>query len=323
MSQRIVLLSSALLLGGVTLATSGCAPAPPPAPEGLDESARYMIREFYRDDAFFGAGLQGFMTWFNDEGYLLVGEQATSENTDSFTVNDLEQGDIEHLALADLAATGGRDVTTAAGVVSLAEMDCSWKESEALLARADQDVVFDETWEGYRREYQTDRARFQGATDTEEFAEIAVDLERFTEGFDMTPYESSILLTRNFPDPASLLGVNIPEYEMLLDLRHGIYEIDGELTPVLSIMTFTVDETYGPNGDNGLRQSYSIEINVARPDDKTLRMLAVWAEPISTIADPDDPFVLNYAVNTSLKASDRMTEVCTGAVEVPDEGASE
>ena len=320
MSQdRVILALFALTLGALSLA-AGCKPPPPPAPEGLDESARYMIREFYRDDAFFGAGIEGFMGWYDDEGYLLVGESANAENTDSFTVNDLLQSDIEHLALAELE--GGRDVTTAAGVVSLAEMDCSWKESEALLTRADQDTVFDGTWEGYSREYQTSRPNFEGAEAEGDMAAVDIDLERFTDGFDMTPYESSMLLTRNFPDPASLLGVNIPEYEMFLDLRHGYYAINGELTPVLAIMTFTVDETYGPNGENGLRQSYSIEINVARPDDKTLRMLAVWAEPVSNIADPDDPFVLNYAVNTSLAASDRMTEVCTGAVEIPAEGSA-
>lgn len=316
MKRRTILALSALALGTTSLA-AGCKPAPPPAPEGLDASASYMIREFYRDDAFFGAGIQGFMGWYEDEGYLLVGEQANSENTDSFTVNDLANSDIEHLALADLE--GGRDVATAAGVVSLAEMDCSWKESEALLTRADQDTVFDGTWEGYSREFQTSRPNFESAEAEGDMAEVDVDLGRFIEGFDMTPYESSILLTRNFPDPASLLGVNIPEYEMFLDLRHGYFDIDGEMTPVLAILTFTVDESYGPNGENGLRQSYSIELNVARPDDKTLRMLAVWAEPVSNIADPDDPFVLNYAVNTSLAASDRMTEVCTGAVEIPPE----
>lgn len=320
MSQRILLLSSALLLGGVTLATSGCAPAPPPAPEGLDASARYMIREFYREDAFFGAGVQGFMTWFNDEGYLLVGESATAENTDSFTVNDLEAGDITHLELSDLAATGGRDVTTAAGVVSLAEMDCSWKDSEALLMRADQDVLFDETWEGYAREYQTDRGIFEAATLSEEFSGVDVDMDRFGADFDPTPYESSILWTKNQVDPKPLLGVDVPEYEMFLDTRHGIYDVDGEPTPVVTIMTFSVDETYSANGENGLRQSYSIELNVQRPDNKTLRVLAVWAEPISILFDTaDSPLALNYAVNKSLDASDRMTAVCTGAAEVPPE----
>ncbi len=318
-NHRSILLSCALLAGVSTLATPGCKPAPPPAPEGLDESARYMIREFYRDDAFFGAGVQGFMNWFNDEGYTLVGEAATAENTDSFTVNDLIQSDIEHLELSDLAATGGRDVTTAAGVVSLAEMDCTWKESEALLMRSDQDVLFDETWEDYERTYQTDRALFEGATQTEEFAEVDVDLDRFGE-FDPTPYETSVLWSVNMVDPAPLLGVDVPAYEMFLDTRHGIYDVDGEPTPVVTILTFAVDETYSPNGENGLRQSYSIELNVARPGDRTLRMLAVWAEPISALFEnADSPLALNYAVNKSLDASDRMTDVCTGAAEIPAE----
>ncbi len=314
--DRLFLALSALALGATALA-SGCKAAPPPAPEGLDESARYMIREFYRDDAYFGAGVQGFMGWYADEGYLLVGEAATLENTDSFTVSDLVQSDITHLALNELE--GGRDVTTASGVVSLAEMDCSWKESEALLTRPDQDTVFDGTWEEYSREFQTSRPLFEGASTVEDIAEVDIDIDRFDDTFDMTPYETSMLLTSNMPDPAALLGVNIPEYEMFLDLRHGFYDIDGELTPVLTILTFTVDESYGPTGANGLRQSYSIELNVARPDGKTLRMLAVWAEPVSEILEPGSAAVLNYAVNKSLAASDRMTEVCTGAVTIPAE----
>ena len=51
-----------------------CSP-PPPAPEGLNEAARYMVREFYSDDATFEAGFQGFMNWFNDEGVSLVGQR--------------------------------------------------------------------------------------------------------------------------------------------------------------------------------------------------------------------------------------------------------
>lgn len=319
--NRLVLTSCAVLLGAATLATSGCAQPPPPAPEGLDESARYMIREFYREDPYFEAGVQGFMNWFDDEGYTLVGAEATAENTDSFTVNDLVQSDIDHLELADLAATGGRDVTTAAGVVSLAEMDCTWKEAEALLMRSDQHVLFDETWENYSRTYQTDRALFEGATQSEEFSEVDVDLDRFSSEFDPTPYETSVLWSVNQVDPAPLFGVDVPEYEMFLDTRHGIYDINGVPTPVVTILTFAVDETYSPNGENGLRQSYSIELNVERPDNKTLRMLAVWAEPISALfEDADAPLALNYAVNKSLDASDRMTAVCTGEASIPAEG---
>ena len=46
-----------LLLVSVTgLLFAGCKP-PPPAPEGLTDSARYMLRNFFEDDATFGAGI--------------------------------------------------------------------------------------------------------------------------------------------------------------------------------------------------------------------------------------------------------------------------
>ena len=63
---------------------------------------------------------------------------------------------------------------------------------------------------------------------------------------------------------------------------------------------------YDEDGTNGLAQSYSVELNIARPNDKTLRALAVWAEPVSNILEPDSPVSLNYAVNKSLASSERI-----------------
>ena len=49
------------LLGLATAVLCGCQP-PPPAPEGLDEASRFVLREFYSDDATVSAGLTGLMT---------------------------------------------------------------------------------------------------------------------------------------------------------------------------------------------------------------------------------------------------------------------
>ena len=56
-----------------------------------------------------------------------------------------------------------------------------------------------------------------------------------------------------------------------------------------------------------------------RPDDKTLRMLAVWAEPKGGGIEPDSAFALTFAVNKSLAASERLSAVCAGEEEVPPE----
>ena len=53
-------------------------------------------------------------------------------------------------------------------------------------------------------------------------------------------------------------------------------------------------------------------------NDKTLRMLAVWAEPYGAGLEPDDPLVLNYAVNKSLGASERLSKICSGEEEIEE-----
>jgi hypothetical protein len=319
------------------LALAACKP-PPPAPEGLDEASRYLVREFYADDATFQAGVQGFMQWFEDEGKGLVGLGASldgeAENTkpvDAFTVGDLLASDVVALPLEQDLLTGEganngtgettpRDVATAAGVVSVAEMDCTWKEAEALLVRTDQNSVFAGDWEGYERTYNSERATFEGATADEVFTAIDERIDPFAEGFDHQAYGATLLMTDNIADPTALLGVNIPGYPLDLDLRHARVELlDGSTVGVLSILTYNVQAVWGPTGDNGLRQSFSIEINVEREGDKTLRMLAVWAEPVSPLIGADAAATLTYAVNKSQKSSERMSAVCAGEVEVPAE----
>jgi hypothetical protein len=45
----------------------------------------------------------------------------------------------------------------------------------------------------------------------------------------------------------------------------------------------------------------------------------VWTEPEGANMSPDDPIILNYAVTKSRDASQRMTELCDGTLEVPPE----
>lgn len=322
--MRTLVLSAALI-------SAACTP-PPPAPEGLDDSTTYVFRNFYEDDDVFEAGIQGFMDWFNEDGINLVGERATVDNTEAFTIGDLRPIDVEHLPLADeivIRRRSGnredelapRDLSRAKGVVSLAEMDCTWKEAEALLVRPDQDFVFAGDWEGYTREYLTSRATFEDATQAEVFDPIRDGLKPFEDGFDGDRYARSLLLTNNMADPTRVLTSNIEEYLLELHLRHGVFDIDGEPTGVLAIKTYNREAAWGSAGNAALLQSFSIELNIARPGDKTLRMLAVWAEPweSSGAIQPDSAFALNFAVNKSLDSSDRISAICAGEIEVPPE----
>ncbi len=311
------LLAALLVVSFAALA--GC--RPPPAPEGLDDSTSYMMREFYKSDAVFGAGIQGFMNWYFDEGFELTGvgagDEEGQEPLDSFTIGDLVWEDVAHFPLE-----GNRTIENAKGVVSLAEMECVWTRAEDFLLRPDQDTVFDSSWEEYARTYVTPREDFQTASANGEFGPIAEDLEPFAEDFDPTPYGTSLLFTENVANPATVAGVDLPAYDLMLDLRHGVVPLSdpdqGDVeVGVLAILTYNLAPVYANNGGNGLIQSYSVEINVERPGDKTLRMLAVWAEPLGVDADSD--FVLRYAVNQSLTASNRLSDICSGVVDIPAE----
>lgn len=291
-----------------------CKP-PPPAPEGLNEVTSYMVREFYSDDATFEAGIQGFMNWYIEEGYEKVGMETSADNTDTFSLDDLQQADIDYLPLEN----DGRDLTRAKGVISLEEMACSWKESEAYLLRKDQDSVFSDDWENYERTYLGDRATFEKASENEEFANISETLDPFSESFDHAEWSESVMMTLNQVDPAPLLGIDIPAYEMHLDFRHGVYSVNDEELGVSAIITYSTAGVYDESGNNGLAQSYSIELNIERKDNTTLRTLAVWAEPVSSIIEPDSPLSLNYAVTKSANSSKRISEICSGEIEIDSE----
>lgn len=301
----------------LTLALIGCKP-PPEAPEGLDASTAFMMREFYSDDANFQAGVQGFMTWYQDEGYLLVGEAATTSNTDSFTIGDLGAADVAHLpldaeVLLDPATDtwGPRDLTLSKGVVSLAMMDCPWTESEQYLLRPDQDTVFSDDWESYNRTFTTDRAAYEDASTSLVFEPVDEGTDMFSDTFDSTAVDSTMMFTHNLVDPTAVLFADLGEYEMFLDFRHGQYEFGDETIGLFAIVTYQPAAVWDEGGENGLIQTYSVEIN-AEQDGQTLRMLAVWAEPVGAGLSPDDPLVLNFAVNKSLTSSNRLSAICAG-----------
>jgi hypothetical protein len=288
-----------------------CKP-PPPAPDGLDEVTRYMVREFYADDASFAAGFQGFMNWFHDEGSDLVGQEANSNNTDTFTLNDLNAEDVAQLPLLEME----RDLTRAKGVISLAEMACSWEDVEALLIRPDQDTIFSGDWENYERTYLSDRDTFEAAGSSGDFAAIDEALDPFSESFDPDTWGKSLLRTDNIVDPNPVLFADLSGYPMNLDIRHGSFEIDGESVRLMSILTWMPEPVFDESGNNGLVQTFSVELNIELEAALTLRALAVWAEPSSTSLEPDSPLVLNYGVNKSLESSQRMSGICSGEIEI-------
>ena len=300
--------------------------APPPAPEGLDESARYLVREFFADDATFQAGVQGFVNWFDDEGVDLVGVSANVNNAGAFTVGDLLPEDVVALPLTpdliianpgkDNEERAPRDVADAAGVVSLAQMACPVHgdelSAEALLARPDQDVVFCKDFTSYDRTYETDRSTFEASWGSD-LTPVRDRVDPYGGDFDADAYADMMLFTVNDVDPTRVLVADIEQYTMDLVFRHGTYELDEGPLATTAVLTFTRDAAWGDAGANALLQSYSVEINVER-DGQTIRMLAVWAQPKGSGIQPDDNAALAFAVNKAGASSARMSNICAGLI---------
>jgi len=305
----------------LVLALGACTP-PPPAPEGLDEAARFVFREFYANDATVGAGLTGLMNWYEEEGYVLSGQGATiDEETEeegvqpasAFTLADLQWEDLERIPVPD----DDRNIEDANGIVSLQEMPCSWKEAEALLVRQDQFHVFEGDFDSYERTYLTSRGSFEAARETLDFAPIPFELpDIHAPDYSHDGLESAVMLTKNRVTSTEL-GVTL-NYEMELDFRHGLFEVQGELTPVWMIISWLEEPASGQGGANTFEQAYSIEVTYGTGD-TSLRIFANWTYVDSAIAGPDSPIWSTGAVNKSREAAERLGAICAGDIEIPDE----
>lgn len=287
----------------------GACKKPPEAPEGLDASSRFLFREFEADDDVIGAGLTGLMNWYDEDGDELLGAKADLESVGSFSLQPLETSDVERLPLAD----DGRDLENAVGIVALAQMKCDWTEAEALLVRHDQEVVFEGSFVDYDRTYLTSRPTFESATDATDFPRVREALELYADDLDLGDLEAAVLMTENTA-VTKKAGVTM-EFTMQLHLRHGTFDVQGEPTEALLILTFLPEAAYGEGGTNSMQQSYSIEVNVARGNE-TLRLLATWVHIDSIL---NDGAVATAGVNESQSAAERMSAICAGDIDIPAE----
>ncbi len=289
-------------VAGTTLGL-GCKP-PPPAPEGLQSSLTYLFREFYAEDDVVGAGLTGFMDWFDADGDELLGESADMENVGEFTLDYLTEEDI-----AALPIEGEVNLEYAPGVVALSKLSCAWDEVETYLVRTDQDLVFGE-FDSYSRSFITPRATYEDATIAEDFAPVDESLaDAYIQEPALGDLEQTFLLTDNEVSSTEV-GVTL-DFQLLLNMRHGLYDVQGEETPAFLILTWMPVRAEGEDGTNSLEQSYSLELDISRPGGKTLRLMASWIQ-IEGIFDHDSDVVKVTGVNKNLDSSARLVDICAG-----------
>ena len=283
--------------------------APPPAPEGLDDSMRYILREFYESDAVVSSGLSGLMTWFDQEGFALLNESADLDNVGAFSLSGLDDDDVSALELDD-----GRDLSMAAGIVSIAEMGCSWKETEALYVREDQMAVFEGNYTNYTREYESSLDNFLDATSTDSFPAVTKDIDPDDVLGDLS---GAMLYTKNRVTTETI-GITI-EAPMNIHFRHGEFDINGEQRAASIVMGYATEKAISADGDNALVQSYSLVINIETQDNKTLRLFTIWNE-LDFLFESDAPIVLMTAVNQSQDAAVRLSSICTGDITLAENG---
>jgi hypothetical protein len=292
----------------IFLTLTGCK-APPPAPEGLDDSVQFILQEFYADDLTVGAGLTGLVDWIESEGEELLGKDADLESAGAFSLANLAASDVSHLDMT----WDGVEPADARGVVALAEMNCNWTVAEDLLIRPDQDVVFEGDFDSYDRSFIGDKATYLAASSDEKFDSVKDLYDPTSAEFDANDYADTLLITENEVQSTEL-GVTIP-FDLHLHFRHGIFEIQGEEAPASMIIGFVPEPASAEGGKNSMIQNYSVEVNLDRGD-KTLRVFANWTQIESPFVDTESPLVAVSAVNKAQKSAQRLSEICAGEIEL-------
>lgn len=307
---------------------AGCACVPPPpAPQGLADCVKYLLGNFYEDDAHFTAGIQGCVNWTienaalpeDHEDRLLDCSPEVTVQDCAMSLNLDEDGDPipgEELTEEDLAALDleeidpPRDPGLASGVVTLKTLDCDWKLVEEHMSRPDQDAVFD-TWEAYTRNYLPDESAHQ------DYLERSATADR-------EDFPSEFLETINQADAVANTLFDLDPYDLYLDFRHGAYPIseeddpstpdvvEGELssTFAFAVISYAQGTMMDSSSDEGFRQQYSVELNVERPGGLTTRIFATWAEPRVDGVEANDPIVFALAGRESRASQLVLAELC-------------
>lgn len=303
-----ILLAAALALPALV----GCR-RPPPAPEGLDDSIRALVRDFYSDDLVIGADLTGLETWFVDEGYALLDITPALDELGEFTLEPLRADDIALLTVAD----DGRDIALTQGAIGISEVGCSWGEAEALDVRPDQDVVFGGEWAEYSRTFLSSRSEFEEARAALEERVVSAGVDPRGEPWQDGELSGSFLDTSNAVHTSDLL-VEL-DFGLVVHVRHGVFDVRGEEMQATVLLTYQPDRAVGEAGVYSLEQNYGVEVLLEREPGVTTRMAAIWSEVRGPLIEDDSALTLRSGIARMQRFAGRMTEICAGEVELPPE----
>ena len=109
------------------------------------------------------------------------------------------------------------------------------------------------------------------------------------------------------------------DYQLALQFRHRIFDIGGQPTPASLLLSFVSERAVAEDGNNTIEQTYGIEAHVSLPSGNTLRVVVVWVEVDSVWLEEDSNIVLSRTVNSAQSQSERLSDICTGDVVLPEE----
>ena len=99
--------------------------------------------------------------------------------------------------------------------------------------------------------------------------------------------------------------------------RHGVFDVQGEPTPAMIILSWLPDVAESINSDNLLYQVWSVDMIVGRGQGRGLRVVANYTEVGPVESDSDLVQVLG--VNRILDFAEHLNTICSGARELPAE----
>jgi hypothetical protein len=272
---------------------------PPETPEGLDQSLRYLFQNLYGTDEEVAAGLDGLLAWYDTEGHELLDTSANIENIGAFELEPLVALDVSNFTPRPDGNPGD-----ASGVVAVAELPCTWAETEDMLVRPDQDIVF-EDFDFYDRTYVSSRASYDDAREQDLFEAVNTPID------DLTELPDVVLLTENHT-AATEVGVTI-DFNVNMTARHGRYEVNDEDTRASLFVTWMPERAEAEGGANTMEQSYTFEVDLER-NGETLWVYATWAELNTSLFDSGSTTMMALSAKSSQNTAKRMADICDGEV---------
>jgi len=306
----VTLLTAAALLSACS--DPRCAYEVPEAPD--EESVlNHLLREFHGCDA----GLEVGMATFSAELLPQMDELAASDWSEpqSWSAEPLSWGDVARLPDPE----AGVAPPDADGFVVAGHTDCALPELEALLVRADQDVVREQESD-WDRTYLGSRQDFEAAWEAQEFAPVGARVERFDADFDPRVAPSSLLSMGDVVTPL-LFGMSSGQVAYDTDLRHRTLTSDGAHQGLRVSLELQVmrSSTPGDGLGDGLVQDYGLRILLDDPEGGSWLTEARWQEHDTLILNGDSTLPAVLPPHAMEFRVERLMAVCSGEVELPDE----